>query len=1055
MTVRGFDPFRPPIFNGPDGQRSGSSGFRRDATTTTADFAAYLSWVAKGRPLPPLPGVTVDTFERRPTAPTPPSAHEEPLSLGLIWALRGDMFDMNGPPGWTARLLKDVGPLDAQGRPERGLSLWWFLSVLGRDDNQSAARRTRMAKLLDAAHTNPTARRAVIDAAWSWLREVRADLDDGSFQTIGYYARDHQATIPAFFQDRAAAARLINAAMRTLQSYQDNPTFIGDAFFVARQLGGAELTATRSSADPSDPPYFTSDDHTVSIAAPLARRLELFGPHVPQMPAADPDAIASAATTIAAINKEQANAPNGLSERIRLAQLAAPQIAALLATNPAQRHALSAHFAGVAGTYGTADRFGGDVLILSGRAVGAPDIRLHFTVQGQLMGLTTATEPERFVALAPIPSEALVDRIKALPLEQRVFELAAVAGLNPSDAAVRDFVSGARFVEVTLPNDAGAANRAFRLVNRGLAADVTVLLSVTATTADLCDLVFSTAAGTKTLADVPAFSAPSFTVDRKRMPLPPAVFELKNVVEEVDRVEGGTRVLGGTQFDRDHNRTPRAFQLSVLGMLDAHIGSSFVIAVDGRPFFLKPDQNGGYRGFGTVANDDKVEVNAELYLHFPDAGEQGFALPWVKLAWELPPDPLRSRYVTTASVYAPLTVAPTDGASAKEIYLATAKIGADTFMTRSLPFTRSPSAADAYERLVPPRLDLVRARNRAALAHYEVQRAEAASQPQAVKIVSVTADSVTLQLLPALHTPAAALILEKQNDGSYTRKADALGTKAVRLYRDRANVWALEIAWQPRDEGGAVRELMRRSLLDLSDTVLAAEPTPQAAFESLLIASSPSEWPVMLERLIAADDEPRALELVRWMLRHDVKPIPEWHDLLAGASVNAQRSGLSRLAEALAPLVNSVPLAQWSPAAFEAARAQWFKGYENAAANGNAEAFLAQLDLGERLYTCALTKGDRKELALLASALAATWPQVAKRFDAATQRRMVRSCMARAGDSAASIFLEPTTLELFVSAADGYEGQDGVTLAREMATRSYRTLTAYGQIITKLSALGP
>jgi hypothetical protein len=470
---------------------------------------------------------------------------------------------------------------------------------------------------------------------------------------------------------------------------------------------------------------------------------------------------------------------------------------------------------------------------------------------------------------------------------------------------------------------------------------------------------------------------------------------------------------------------------------------------------LKPDQNGGYRGFGTVANDDKVEVNAELYLHFPDAGEQGFALPWVKLAWELPPDPLRSRYVTTASVYAPLTVAPTDGASAKEIYLATAKIGADTFMTRSLPFTRSPSAADAYERLVPPRLDLVRARNRAALAHYEVQRAEAASQPQAVKIVSVTADSVTLQLLPALHTPAAALILEKQNDGSYTRKADALGTKAVRLYRDRANVWALEIAWQPRDEGGAVRELMRRSLLDLSDTVLAAEPTPQAAFESLLIASSPSEWPVMLERLIAADDEPRALELVRWMLRHDVKPIPEWHDLLAGASVNAQRSGLSRLAEALAPLVNSVPLAQWSPAAFEAARAQWFKGYENAAANGNAEAFLAQLDLGERLYTCALTKGDRKELALLASALAATWPQVAKRFDAATQRRMVRSCMARAGDSAASIFLEPTTLELFVSAADGYEGQDGVTLAREMATRSYRTLTAYGQIITKLSALGP
>jgi len=214
--------------------------------------------------------------------------------------------DVLGAGALARHLLADIGPLDAQNRPQKACSLWWFIAHL----EPTATRTTQVrAELQDALRRGDLGADEVQRLSQRWLGDARALVTDDKHLP------------PA---QKRVLLDLISAATKTLKAWREDPTYTGDDFFVVRKAPHKDLTS-KDFNQQGGRLYSTADDLWVerNVPSPNLRRSKRAEAASPRRASAEPPASVDALA--------------GLSQRDAVRALMASDVLEMVGQGPAAK----------------------------------------------------------------------------------------------------------------------------------------------------------------------------------------------------------------------------------------------------------------------------------------------------------------------------------------------------------------------------------------------------------------------------------------------------------------------------------------------------------------------------------------------------------------------------------------------------------------------------------------------------------------------------------------------------------------------------------------------
>jgi hypothetical protein len=186
-----------------------------------------------------------------------------------------------GGPALCRYMFEDLGRVDREGRPEDGCTLWWFLAHLDPTATKISTLRDDLTKLLKRGSVG---RDEVVRTALGLIGDARAALGErGDAARVREFGGSEAQTYPA---QTAVLLRMLDAAEATVRSWRDDPSYVGNSYFMARPSGGKEFTSTKPVGEAGGiRKYSTQDDAMVQQTWSFDRRRDLGEPGA----AAEPD----------------------------------------------------------------------------------------------------------------------------------------------------------------------------------------------------------------------------------------------------------------------------------------------------------------------------------------------------------------------------------------------------------------------------------------------------------------------------------------------------------------------------------------------------------------------------------------------------------------------------------------------------------------------------------------------------------------------------------------------------------------------------------------------
>lgn len=179
-----------------------------------------------------------------------------------------------GGPALTRHLFNDIGKIDAQGRPEQGCSIWWFVAHLEPTSTKTSLVRD---DLIDALKRGHLGRDEVVKTAWQLIGDARALVNDGP--TAARVSEFGFSGDKAKYMDqRGALLKMLDAAETTVRRWAEDPSYRGNSYFYARPASGQEFTSKKYALEgPNARKYSTTDDQALQGGPTVKDRIKTLG----------------------------------------------------------------------------------------------------------------------------------------------------------------------------------------------------------------------------------------------------------------------------------------------------------------------------------------------------------------------------------------------------------------------------------------------------------------------------------------------------------------------------------------------------------------------------------------------------------------------------------------------------------------------------------------------------------------------------------------------------------------------------------------------------------